>query len=493
MNNRNPYSILRISPSATFAEIRQAYKTLSRVYHPDKHANGSVQEKLDAEREFKEINEAYQLLSKKNHYARRTDVSSEDVNAMSIVPYHDDYLNDANFMLEDVLVPLMIEENGADYYKNDSINDSVTINQFFTSPRVSTTINQFFTSPKVCTRSRTESKIENLRLLIINPLLDLPNSEQGAFTLLCKQYIRSTEVDEDFYLNEIVVFLKKYMLSEPYNSEFINQIKKEEVLETLLHAAERYKNITCLITEKAFCWKAEKKGCADVYLFGSIHKFPFDALNIFGDAVDTILDNVKVVFTEVARTIPHSNNNTEKNLGLDDFIAKKAFDMKKELKPLENTMIREALGVDPRLPSYSNIEQEELEELTRQYLTNISYGDSTPKANKEDPIVLAAAINRNLFWMDSSIRCESEQQNASLVVCGGAHNHGQFGLANLLVADGYTLTPLMKTPPVPRNALLKDAMFGLESHHMLVFNPPMCSQKNSDTALALTLPHSKPS
>ncbi len=55
---QNYYTTLEISPAATAAEIKAAYKKLARQYHPDKHqGNPAFEEK------FKTVNEAYQVLS----------------------------------------------------------------------------------------------------------------------------------------------------------------------------------------------------------------------------------------------------------------------------------------------------------------------------------------------------------------------------------------------------------------------------------------------
>lgn len=68
------YSILGVSKTASEAEIKQAYRKLSRELHPDKHpSTGSGQVKKDAEAKFKEVNEAYEVLSdatKKASYDR---------------------------------------------------------------------------------------------------------------------------------------------------------------------------------------------------------------------------------------------------------------------------------------------------------------------------------------------------------------------------------------------------------------------------------------
>lgn len=52
------YKILGISPSATIAEIKKAYRALAFKYHPDKNPENSL-----SEAHFKEIQEAYATLS----------------------------------------------------------------------------------------------------------------------------------------------------------------------------------------------------------------------------------------------------------------------------------------------------------------------------------------------------------------------------------------------------------------------------------------------
>ena len=57
------YDILGVKKDASKDDIRRAFKKLSVKYHPDKHINDSEEDKKKAEEKFKEINEAYEVLS----------------------------------------------------------------------------------------------------------------------------------------------------------------------------------------------------------------------------------------------------------------------------------------------------------------------------------------------------------------------------------------------------------------------------------------------
>ena len=65
MSKRDYYEVLGVSKDATDTEIKKAYRKKAMKYHPDKYSQASDEEKHEAEKSFKEINDAYQVLSDK--------------------------------------------------------------------------------------------------------------------------------------------------------------------------------------------------------------------------------------------------------------------------------------------------------------------------------------------------------------------------------------------------------------------------------------------
>lgn len=63
MPDKNYYEILGVSKTANADELKSAYRSLAKKYHPDLYAGKSDAEKKAAEEKFKEINHAYDVLS----------------------------------------------------------------------------------------------------------------------------------------------------------------------------------------------------------------------------------------------------------------------------------------------------------------------------------------------------------------------------------------------------------------------------------------------
>lgn len=79
-SKKSLYEILNINKDATESEIRTAYKKLAKKYHPDMHANKTEEEKTQMQDKFKEICNAYEILTdkKKKEFYDHTGMTEEE-------------------------------------------------------------------------------------------------------------------------------------------------------------------------------------------------------------------------------------------------------------------------------------------------------------------------------------------------------------------------------------------------------------------------------
>jgi preprotein translocase subunit Sec63 len=70
LEEKDPYyELLRIPPSASNSEVKQAYRKLALKYHPDKVLHRSEDDRKWAEEYFKRITEAYERIKKQRNIA----------------------------------------------------------------------------------------------------------------------------------------------------------------------------------------------------------------------------------------------------------------------------------------------------------------------------------------------------------------------------------------------------------------------------------------
>ncbi|CAH0521056.1 unnamed protein product [Peronospora belbahrii] len=75
------YKILNVSQTASEAEIKKSYKRMALKFHPDRHAGKSDEQKAEAEAAFKDVGEAYAVLSdaqKRQRYDSGVDLEDLD-------------------------------------------------------------------------------------------------------------------------------------------------------------------------------------------------------------------------------------------------------------------------------------------------------------------------------------------------------------------------------------------------------------------------------
>lgn len=126
----NPYDVLGVSKNAADDEIKKAYRKLARKYHPDLNPNNK-----EAERKFKEINEAYSILSdkeKRSQYDQFGQSGFQEGFSQGGGGFHYNFSQGGGFDVSDLFEDLMgsrgggfrsaYAQKGADIQYNMSLN-----------------------------------------------------------------------------------------------------------------------------------------------------------------------------------------------------------------------------------------------------------------------------------------------------------------------------------------------------------------------------------
>ena len=61
----NPYQILGLNSNATFIEVKEQYRLLIQVWHPDKHINSPPKVKALADKKIRELTDAFESIKKR--------------------------------------------------------------------------------------------------------------------------------------------------------------------------------------------------------------------------------------------------------------------------------------------------------------------------------------------------------------------------------------------------------------------------------------------
>jgi len=407
------HDILGVGNDATPQQIRKAYLALVKRYHPDISKEPHAKDKLQ------QINAAYHALTNPEAEQQAENSFLEVITRLTIT-----YKDESLIIIESGKSSYDIKKELLDYlHKNLKTKEGTIQDQ---------DLGDFY-----------NQKLEKIDLT-------------GLINIVAKNelFFDTTTKPTHFY--------------NPYAN-----LTDEQLMQKVDQAKSTYAEIKDLTTDKAFLWVAKKPGAADIFILGTCHVINKDPKDIFGDAIQNILQQVDIVFFEVKSDLQPTIQIGDITLYCyDNIVAQMAFDIDKTVGFLETRETIERCGGENYLATAKKAlkalgKGEDI--LTQNFLTSI-----TPPTLPSIHII--ATENRNKFWL-STILEQSKENRPQLIVCGAAHNYQRYGLPNLLANEGYTLTPLMKTSPVPKSQQLRDAMYGNIAIRQMFLKPQL--QNNS--------------
>lgn len=68
-SSSHPYSVLNLDESCSNDEVKQAYRRMAKLYHPDRHVGYSEMEKAVVAEKFRAATEAYETIKQMRHMA----------------------------------------------------------------------------------------------------------------------------------------------------------------------------------------------------------------------------------------------------------------------------------------------------------------------------------------------------------------------------------------------------------------------------------------
>ena len=170
------YKILEIEKNADQNTIKKAYRKLAMKYHPDKNINNREQ----SESKFKEISEAYDVLSDKN---KKTNYDMNNTTEFSNFKKPEDIFKD--FFKNDQ----MFNTFNNDFFKSNMFNNS---NHFSTSTSFSSSSSSSFSSSSSNSnfKQRNESTtiINGVQQTTITKSFKLPNGSIKTTKKTIKKY-----------------------------------------------------------------------------------------------------------------------------------------------------------------------------------------------------------------------------------------------------------------------------------------------------------------